>query len=119
MSEGQTRYIETFPDAKTIYIKPKDLIKWLMKMTGVHKIHYNNIIRIAEFLENSSEILQRSSPQSVASAIIYFYLCLNKEYKDQLNMSKNKFANKALLSDITITKLTKEMAAVSKETIVI
>jgi hypothetical protein len=79
-----------------------------MSLTGIDKKHYKNIIKISRSIENSSRLLKRSSPQSVASAIIYFYLCLNPEYKAELGLTKNKFAELALLSDITVSKLVRE-----------
>ena len=57
---------------------------------------------------------ERSTPQSVAAATIYFYLCLFPEYKEELGLSKAKFAEKAKLSDIIISKLCIEMASICK-----
>jgi len=118
MSSGISEYLRSFPSARTDHITAEDLIRWTLTLTGVSTSHYPKIIQIARYLEGSSQLLKRSSPQSVASAIVYFYLCLNPEYKAQLGLSKNKFAEKALLSDITVTKLVKEAAYTSKCAIV-
>jgi len=114
MSTGLTRYYEVFIEDRNRNIKSEDLLLWLLTLTGVEKKYYKNIVQISRYLENSSQLLKRSSPQSVAAAVIYFYLCLNPDYKSKLGLTKNKFAEKALLSDITITKLVNEACNISK-----
>lgn len=113
MTKGIRQFTTAFPDLKNKYIQPEDLIKWIMKLTGIGDEHYKAILTLTKYFRNSSETLKRSSPQSVASAIIYFYLCLYKDYRKQLGLTKNKFAEKAQLSDITITKLAREAAIVA------
>lgn len=114
MSSGLTRYYEVFVEDRNINIKSEDLLIWLLTLTGVDRKYYKNVLQISRYLENSSQLLKRSSPQSVAAAVIYFFLCLNPEYKSKLGLTKNKFAEKALLSDITITKLVNEACHISK-----
>jgi len=113
MTEGIRKFSAVFPDLKNNYIQPENLIRWIMKLTGIGEEHYKAIITLTKYFRNSSETLKRSSPQSVASAIIYFYLCLYKDYRKQLGLTKNKFAEKAQLSDITITKLAREAANIA------
>ena len=117
MSDGITVYLEKFPDDRNKTVKPEQLIKWIMRKTGVHKERYTEIVTLSRYFDKSSKSLARSSPQSVASAIIYFYLCINPEYKASLGLTKSKFSKKADLSDITITKLVKEIARISNSTI--
>lgn len=114
MSAGLTRYYEVFTEDREKNIKSEDLLVWLLTLTGVEKKYYQDIVQISRYLENSSKLLKRSSPQSVAAAVIYFYLCLNPEYKSKLGLTKNKFADKVMLSDITITKLVNEACSISK-----
>lgn len=108
MSDGMTKYFETFPKDRLICITPSDLIRRTMKLTGVDFIHFPNILKIAKQIENTSFLLEHSCPQSVASAIIYLYLCTIPEYKREKGLTKSKFAEKAKLSDITVAKLVKE-----------
>ena len=114
MSGGLSRYYRAFPDARTKHTHPENLLRWILTLTGVNQSHYRKIVQISRYLENSSRLLKRSSPQSVASAIVYFYLCLHPEYKSELGLTKNRFAEKALLSDITVTKLVREAANISQ-----
>jgi len=115
MSAGLTSYYDAFPEARTMTERPENLLKWILTLTGIDQAHYRKIVHICRFMENSSVLLKRSSPQSVASAVVYFYLCLNPDYKEVLGLTKNKFAEKVLLSDITVTKLVKEASDVSKQ----
>jgi hypothetical protein len=114
VKEGFAKYCETFPHAATQYIDAKDLIKQIMIRTNINFSHLRKINKLCEYLENKSQLLNRSNPQSVAAAIVYLYLCLESEYKDQIGMTKLKFANIVNLSDITITKLGKESQRIIK-----
>jgi transcription initiation factor TFIIIB Brf1 subunit/transcription initiation factor TFIIB len=114
MSTGMFEYSKTFPDDRKNTISPENLIRWQMTLSGIHISHYKKILAIARYLNNASEILTRSNPQSVSAAILYFYLCLNPEYKTKLGLTKSKFASRVDLSDITITKLVQEISRVSK-----
>lgn len=114
MSQGLNDYYRTFPKDRVKLVKTEHLIKWLMTLTGINRSHYKNIINVCRYFNNTARTLKRSSPQSVAASIIYFYLCWNKKYKSELGLTKSQFAQKAMLSDITITKLTKEMLCISK-----
>ncbi len=114
MSEGIAKYRVIFKDSRIDNTSPEDLIRWILNLTGIDQSHYRKIVHITRYLNSSSILIKRSSPQSVASAVVYFYLCLNPEYKKMLGLSKSKFAEKALLSDITVTKLVKEAANISR-----
>ena len=117
MSLGMTKYYNAFPDARTQHISPESLIPWVMKLTGVDRQHYRRIIAITRYIQATSELLERSNPQSVAAAIIFFYLCLNREYMSKLDITKALFAKKAHLSEITVTKIVHEIAVISCEAI--
>ncbi len=117
MSSGFTTYHENFPESRTHEIKPSHLIKWILSLVGIPDEHYRKIKIITTYMEDASILLKRSSPQSVASAVVYFYLCINPQLKDSLKLTKNKFAEKVLLSDITVTKLVKEASLVSNKII--
>jgi transcription initiation factor TFIIIB Brf1 subunit/transcription initiation factor TFIIB len=111
MSDGITSYLTVFVNDRVSTLKPSDLILRTLFKAGIDtSLHYQKIQAIAKYLENSDKTLKRSSPQSVASAIVYLYMCLHPEYKTRLGLTKQKFAQKAGLSEITITKLVKKSA---------
>jgi len=110
MFNGLTAYFETFKTDRVRYVTPEHLIARVLLMTGVDNVHYGPIVRITKGLANTSRTLNRSKPLSVASSMVYFYLCMHPTVKDQLGLTKSKFAELAKLSDITITKHVKEIA---------
>jgi transcription initiation factor TFIIIB Brf1 subunit/transcription initiation factor TFIIB len=112
MSTGLSRYHARYPADRVKIIKPLDLIRRIMYKTRVAMIHYKNICLIARCLENVDATLNRSSPQAVASAIVYLYLCLSPELRESIGFTKAQFANDVELSDITISKLVKKAASI-------
>lgn len=114
MSNGLNEYHAVFEEDRVSHLKPTDLIRRIMFLTGVGIEHYSNIVKLSKVLENTSVILNHSTVQSVASATVYLYLCVHPKLKERLGLTKAKFAEKAGLSDITITKLVKEEVSVLK-----
>jgi len=114
MSSGLISYYESFPEARTLSEKPHDLLRWILSLAGIEECHYRKTLYICKYVEESSVILKRASPQSVASAAVYFYLCINPVLKEKLGLTKNKFAEKVLLSDITVSKLLQEVTRISQ-----
>lgn len=112
MSDGLRRYHSVFKEDRTQCIKPSDLIRRTMHLTKITFDHYKYILRIAKCLDGVDCTLNRSSPQSVASAIVYLYLCFNPAVKTSLGLTKTKFAKEVKLSDITISKLVKKAAEI-------
>lgn len=112
LSSGLTEYKKKFPEDRSVVIKPENLIRHLMARAGVHISHYRKVVHLARYLENSSRTLNRSSPQSVASAILYLYICITPNLRESIGMSKSEYATKVKLSDITVTKLVKEAASI-------
>ena len=113
MSIAMKIYLKAFPNDRTLHITADKLIPWIMKLTNVPQKHYETIIATHKYLSGSSKIIERSAPQSVAAATIYFYLCLFPEYKEELGLNKINFAAKAKLSAMTIFKLVTTMAEIS------
>lgn len=111
MSAGISRYCTTFRDTGPC-VTPAALIKRIMDITQINHSHHKRISRIAVCLQGVDEILNRSSPQAVASAIVYLYLCLTPALKEQLKLSKKSFASGVNLSEITISKLVKRIAEI-------
>ena len=117
MKEGFEKYCIRFPKSAKSYIDPKNLIRQIMIRANISFEHLRKVNKLCDFLENTSPILNRATPQSVAAAIVYFYICLDPEYKEKLQMTKMKFSNIVGLSDITITKLGKELQRIIQKEI--
>lgn len=114
MSLAMTKYYKAFQDARVDHTTPEKLIPWIMKLSGIDDNHLHHILAITRYIRATSKLLERSNPQSVAAAIVFFYLCLKKEYKAKHGITKASFAKKAKLSEITITKIAREIATVSR-----
>lgn len=115
MSHGATKYYGAFPEDCVSHITPEKLLPWIMKLVGVDTSHYRRIVAITRYITAASKLVERSNPQSVAAAVIFFYLCLHPAYKAELGLTKSAFSKKANLSDITVTKLVREIASISSE----
>ena len=116
MTFGMTKYLKAFPEARTQHTTTEEFIPWVMKQTSVDRKHYRQILAITRYTEAASELLKRSNPKSVAAAIVFFYLCL--KYKKKLGITKALFAKKARISDVTLTNIVREIASISRVTIV-
>ena len=113
MSVGLTHYHATFPEDRVKHLNPQDLIQRVMTRMKINRAkHYRYVLRIARCLDKTDRTLIRSNPASVAAAIVYFYICLTPTLKKQIGFTKTKFARQMKLSDITITKLVKQAAAI-------
>ncbi len=110
ISTGITRVHEKFPDYRKRYITPIDLLNWLMGVCGIEETRRPAIREFTELVTNTYVSFKKGTPQAVASAIIYLYMCLNPEYKSKLGMNKTKFSEKTQIPDNIITKILVEFA---------
>ena len=65
------------------------------------------VFDIYEKIKNKSSKINRSRPQSTASGIVYFWIC-----KKNINISLKEFAKKVELSELTISKIVKEICRI-------
>lgn len=114
MSKGIKEYQKVFPESRSVLVRPHDLVSWIFYLTDIDRRHYANVIKILDYITNTSAMINRSTAQSVANAAIYFYLRLNPEYQEKLGLTKSVFANLVNLSEITISKLVKEISSITQ-----
>jgi transcription initiation factor TFIIIB Brf1 subunit/transcription initiation factor TFIIB len=113
ISDGMYAYHQVFKESRTQNINSVALIMKTIKEVGISRPDaYEKILEIAKTIENRNVIINRSSPQSVAPALVYFYLCLNQDYKKLIDYDKQKFAEKVGLSEITLTRIVKKIAEI-------
>ena len=89
----------------TTYITPVNLVEDIMDIFNSTKEQKKEIIHIYEKIKNKSSKINRSRPQSIASALVYFWI----SYKN-IDISIKDFARKVSLSELTILKLSKEIS---------
>ena len=106
--KGLQTYSLAFPQDRTITLRPVDLLARTMKLANIDHVHLEDLKKMFEQLENRSQMLGRSNPQSVAAAVVWLFLCLHPNVKAHHRISKALYAKKVSLSEITISKLAKE-----------
>lgn len=96
---------------------PKDSPIHTSSITAIHHINdlmdkfyaskeqKKEVIDLYVKTKNRSSKLNRARPQSVSAALIFYWICLKK-----IDISLKKFATKADLSELTISKNAKEVA---------
>lgn len=91
------------------YITPVNLVEEIMDKFNATKEQKQQVVSIYHKIKNRSSRLNRSRPQSVASALVYYWICENK-----INISLKQFAKTISLSDLTINKLYIEIVELFK-----
>jgi transcription initiation factor TFIIIB Brf1 subunit/transcription initiation factor TFIIB len=91
----------------TSYITPEHLINDIMDKFKASILQKEEVIILYNSIKNKSSKLNRSRPQSVASALTYYWIC-----KKNINISLKDFAKQVELSELTINKNIKEVELV-------
>lgn len=98
---------------------PKDSAIHTTSLTAVHHIYdimdkftatpaqKEEVVELYKRTKNRSSKLNRSRPQSFSASLTYYWIC-----KKKMGISLKKFAQKADLSELTISKNAKEIAIV-------
>jgi transcription initiation factor TFIIIB Brf1 subunit/transcription initiation factor TFIIB len=92
---------------QTTYITPVNLIGEILTQFSATKEQEDEVIKLYNSIKNKSSRLNRSRPQSVASAVVYFWIRLKKK-----EITLKEFAKRVTLSELTINKIAKEIADV-------
>ena len=80
------------------------LIKEIMTQFNANTKQIQDTLTLYDFLINKSSLLNRSRPGSVAAAIVKYYIL-----KKNPNFSPDFFKNKIKLSELTLTRITREI----------
>lgn len=92
-------------------ITPEHLIHEFLCKFKVSEEKTNDIIHLYHSVKDKSSILNRSRPQSVASGVIWYWIKLHNK---QINISE--FTKKVDLSELTVSKMAKEIARLYEQT---
>lgn len=93
---------------KSLYITPEHIIHEFLSHFHVSEDKRKEILDMYHSVKDKSVILNRSRPQSVASGVIWYWICLNKK-----QMSIKEFIKKVELSELTVNKMAKEIARIN------
>lgn len=92
---------------RTTHITAQDLIREIMKKFDAKPEQIQEVEKLYKLTQNRSSILNRSRPQSVAAGLTYYYI--RREGKD---IPMKTFIEKVKLSELTVMKISKEIANV-------
>lgn len=92
---------------RTTYITPINLVEEIMEKFSATKEQKQEVIELYHQIKNKSSRLNRSRPQSVASGLVYFWICSKKK-----DITLKQFTKKVSLSELTINKIAKEISEV-------
>ena len=89
------------------YISPTSFIPRIMTKFNTNEYHINKVNELYEKIKDKSKLLNRSNPQSVISGLIFYYFKLIGG-----NINSLKFSKIVNLSDITVTKISKNISEI-------
>lgn len=92
---------------RTTYITPNHLINEIMDQFGATESQKQEVIALYETIKKKSSKLNRSRPQSVSAAMIFYWIGLKGK-----DISLKDFAKKVSLSELTINKIVKEISEI-------
>jgi len=92
---------------RTTYISPVNLVEEILEQFSATKEQKQEVIDLYEKIKNKSSRLNRSRPQSVSSGLVFYWTCIKGK-----NISLKEFAKKVQLSELTISKIAKEISEV-------
>jgi transcription initiation factor TFIIIB Brf1 subunit/transcription initiation factor TFIIB len=110
-SKGLTFYNLNKNDKKKkpIYISPISFIPRIMQKFNANENHIVRVTELYNKITNRSRLLNRSNPQSVVAGLIYYYFKLIGG-----NINCPKFSKMVKLSDITISRISKNISEILK-----
>jgi transcription initiation factor TFIIIB Brf1 subunit/transcription initiation factor TFIIB len=93
----------------TSHITPANLIEEIMNKFGASDEQKGEVIQLYEKIKNKSSKINRSRPQSIAAGLTYYWICENNK---RINIKE--FTEKVKLSELTITRIAKEISSICK-----
>lgn len=108
LTSALSRYLKFFPEDRTLYLYPEDLVARALILQGANLKYEKIIVKLCSFVRNKSKVLNRSTPQSIATALVYLYFDTHQEHR-RFVADRREFARKSGLSEITIDKIVKEI----------
>jgi transcription initiation factor TFIIIB Brf1 subunit/transcription initiation factor TFIIB len=92
---------------RTTYITPINLVEEIMEKFSATDDQKKEVIDLYHKIKNKSSRLNRSRPQSVASGLVYYWICKKKK-----DITLKQFTKKVSLSELTVNKIAKEISEV-------
>jgi len=90
---------------KNVHITPVNIIDEIMNKFSATPKQKKDVIDLYNAIKDKPNKINRARPQSIAAGIIYFWICSTGK-----NISISDFISKVGLSELTITRIAKEVA---------
>lgn len=101
----------TSPLLRGGHITAEHLISEIMNNFSASEKQKNEVAKLYKQIKNKSSNLNRARPNSVASGLVYYWIV-----SSGISITLKEFAKSCNLSDITITKISKEVSSIIKRT---
>lgn len=92
---------------RTTYITPVHLLAEILNKFDASQSKKDEVTELYNKIKNKSERIKRSRPQSIASSLVYYWICLKG-----INITIKEYSEKVGLSVLTISKLAKEIETI-------
>lgn len=92
---------------RTIYITPEHLISEFVSKFQTTPEQQREILNLYRLIKGRSAMINRSRPQSVGSGVIYYWLLIANR-----NITLKEFIKKVGLSELTVSKIAKEISRI-------
>jgi transcription initiation factor TFIIIB Brf1 subunit/transcription initiation factor TFIIB len=92
---------------RTTYITPINLIDEIMQKFSATQEQKEEVVQLYEKIKNKSSRLNRSRPQSVASGLVFYWITVKGK-----EITLKDFAQKVVLSELTVNKISKEITEI-------
>jgi transcription initiation factor TFIIIB Brf1 subunit/transcription initiation factor TFIIB len=99
------RDINEIKDKKITCVSPVIFIPRIMKKFNASQYHVDKVKDLYNMIQNKSSLINRSNPQSVISGLIFYYCRLIGK-----NITCSKFSSIVNLSDITVSRISKNIS---------
>lgn len=97
-------------DIRTTYITPINLVEEIMDKFSASDEQKKEVVELYNKIKNKSSKLNRSRPQSVASGLVYYWICSKEK-----DITLKQFTKKVSLSELTVNKIAKVISEVISE----
>jgi transcription initiation factor TFIIIB Brf1 subunit/transcription initiation factor TFIIB len=89
------------------HITPANLVDDIMNEFSASSDQKKEVVELYNLVKGKSAKINRSRPQSVAAGLAFFWICKNNK-----NITIKEFSKTVKLSELTVSKVTKEISAI-------
>lgn len=94
----------------TSHITPANLVDDIMNKFMATEEQKKEVVDLYEQIKNKSSKINRARPQSIAAGLTFYWININHK-----NISIKEFIEKVNLSELTITRISKEISAILEQ----